>query len=153
MREASICKSSNFSQIGVLLLLLIATISLISCSSSLDAHRARMAGPSALETGHWTKVRTNPPTYFPKGVPADHPTDYHNGYWVRPGGAHGNQFFIPNRGHGKLSEKQLIAEAWAAAAPSERARLEEEARREDHRKIAASPLILIRYGAHVWDDL
>ena len=157
MKETSKRGKVNYSRIGVLILCLVAAASLISWGTSLDAHRARIAGPGALETGHWTKVRKNPPTYFPKGMPADHQTDFRSGYWVMPGGAQGNQFFVPLRGYGALSEKDLIAEAWAAATPTERARLEEEARREDRyrniRKIVGLPLILVPYGGFMWQEL
>lgn len=78
-------------------------------------------GSVALQPAHWSKVRSNPPTYFPKGVSADHPTTASDGMWVKTGDAAGTQYFIPARG---VDTKGLIAEAMAARTPEERKKVE-----------------------------
>ena len=98
------------------LALLLATCSLVSCQTS-TAH-------SALKSGHWRQVSGNPPTYFPKGVAADHPTGVREGYWVSSGDEKGTRFFIPVRDT-QLPTDELIAEAHASMTPAAKEELKQ----------------------------
>ncbi|MDA7651994.1 hypothetical protein N8582_02245 [Akkermansiaceae bacterium] len=62
----------------------------------------------------WVKVSSEPPTWYPRGVPADHPTDYRSGEWIHLKDTANTRFFIPL--HGLLSEKRKALEAEAMAA-------------------------------------
>ena len=73
--------------------------------------------PVALQSSHWFKAKNQPPTYFPKGVPVDHPTTFKDGMWVTTGDAAGTRYFIPVRG---VNTKALIAEAQSAMTPEKR---------------------------------
>ena len=84
---------------------------------------------SAQESGHWHMVRNNPPTYFPKGIPADHPTGVNDGYWVSSGDARGTRYFIPSNGTG--SPEALIAEAQATMTPAAKDELNRKRRESD----------------------
>ena len=98
---------------------------LASCKSSAPGKpEKKPIGPvySALQSGNWQRVQTKPPTYFPKGIPADHPTDYRDGFWVNSGDSQGSRFFIPARGS-SISQEQLIAEAMEAMTPEAREEL------------------------------
>lgn len=72
-------------------------------------------GPKALESGKWKQVKKQPPTYYPKGVSANAPTDLHDGFWVRSRKPDGPRFFIPADGVGPHSAEELITEAQASA--------------------------------------
>lgn len=125
----------------VVCLLLVALT--LSCTTS--ARYTRLDGTPALTTGHWTKVRSDPPTYFPKGVPADHPTTHHDGSWVSTGDAQGTRFFIPFRGKLPAEYSELVSEALAERDPSKAEALAEEDRREQQAAaagIALAPLAL-----------
>ncbi len=81
-------------------------LGLASCSTKAPA-------TSALESGHWRKVKDKPPTYFPLGVKKDHPTSASHGYWIDSGKANGTRFFVPVR-NTRWPSADLIAEAQAA---------------------------------------
>lgn len=107
--------------LGVTSVLTAVSMFVSSCQNAAPAY----TGPSALESGNWTKVRKHPPTYFPKGLPASTPTEAWDGSWVSVGDQAGTRFFIPARGHGGLSARQLIDEAHAAVLPERKARMED----------------------------
>jgi hypothetical protein len=52
----------------------------------------------------WVKVSSQPPTYYPGGVPADCPTDHWSGEWVYTGDEKGTRYFIPLHGMGDKRE-------------------------------------------------
>lgn len=60
------------------------------------------------------KVSSKPPTYYPSGVPEDHPTDYRSGKWIYLKDTADTRFFIPI--HGLLPEKRKALKAEAMAA-------------------------------------
>lgn len=111
------------------IILALATGLLTSCGSNAPG-KPKPIGPvsSALHSGHWKRVRTNPPTYFPAGTPADHPTDYLDGVWVDSGDSQGSRFFIPDHGTA-LSQEHLVAEAQQAMTPEAKAALKGKGRR------------------------
>lgn len=83
---------------------------LASCGSS------NPNAQNALKSGNWKQIKKQPPTYYPKDTPADHPTTFQDGYWVKSGDAMGTRFFIPMH-NTTLPSEQLIAEAQAAMTP------------------------------------
>ena len=60
-----------------------------SCSSAPEAPTV------PLQASHWHKVKTNPPVYYPKGVPADHEPGFSDGQWIYSGDAAKTGFYIP----------------------------------------------------------
>jgi hypothetical protein len=66
---------------------------LSSCASTMPSPDAPSSSPghplSALNQ-RWVKVETNPPTWYPRGTPADCSTDYRNGDWIYTENAAGN---------------------------------------------------------------
>ena len=86
-----------------------------SCSTSREVDSSTHVVPQ-MSKG-WVKVSSEPPTWYPRGVPADHPTDYRSGEWIYLKDTADNRFFIPL--HGLLPEKRkaLQAEAMAARHP------------------------------------
>lgn len=97
---------------------LLAALTLVSCSTEPQARQG--STPVTLQPAHWYKARSNPPTYFPKGVPADHPTDFDEGSWVMTGDAVGTRYFIPVRG---VDSRALTAEALTTMTPERRKEL------------------------------
>lgn len=94
--------------------LLLAIGSLASCgTSSID----RTASSTTFRPTHWHKVRSQPPTYFPKGVSSGHPTDAADGMWVYSGDTAGTRYFIPVRG---VDTNALVAEAMSTMTPERR---------------------------------
>ena len=67
---------------------------------------------------HWVKVSSRPPTFYPRGVAADCPTDFHNGEWIHAGDAADTRYFIPLRGIASDRRKVLLDAALAARAPN-----------------------------------
>ena len=75
------------------------------------------SGPVTFNPTHWKKVANHPPTYFPKGTSADHPTGVSDGSWVFSGDQSGARYFIPARG---LDSRRLTAEAMMTMTPKRR---------------------------------
>lgn len=110
---------------------LAAVMALASCRTSLPPY----PGPSALETGHWTMIRADPPTYYPRGMSKDHPTFVGDGFWIVAGDPAGSRFFVPVRGYGKFTRTELEGEAKAAIHPDE---LKRQGRRKMLRELAGA---------------
>jgi hypothetical protein len=83
-----------------------------SCSTSREVDSSTHVVPK-MSKG-WVKVSSEPPTWYPRGVPADHPTDYRSGEWIHLKDTANTRFFIPL--HGLLTEKRKALEAEAMAA-------------------------------------
>ena len=92
--------------------LIFAACILVSCGTS--SPTKPVSSPVFLQSSHWFKAKDNPPTYFPKGVPADHPTTCSDGSWVMTGDAAGTRYFIPLRG---VDSRTLTAEAMTTMTP------------------------------------
>ncbi len=75
------------------------------------------------QPNHWHKVDHSPPTYFPKGVPADHPTAFSDGSWVFTGDKAKTRYFIPLHG---VASKSLKREAMARRTPEKQRKLDKE---------------------------
>lgn len=65
----------------------------------------------------WVKVRSKPPTWYPRGVAADYPTDHHSGSWIHAEDSLGTRFFIPYHGLPPNWREALKSEALAARNP------------------------------------
>jgi hypothetical protein len=81
---------------------------------------------------HWVKVRSNPPTYYPRGTPSDCPTDFHNGEWVHTGDDKDTRYFLPLRGLSSERRTNLLHEALAARSPN----MKNQIAREDTSRVA-----------------
>ena len=92
---------------------LLYAISAVSCQNT--THSAQ-AGPATPDRGHWTKVSSSPPTYYPRGVPVGIPTEHWSGEWVYTGDDLGSRYFIPFHGASRsgADRKQLVNEALSA---------------------------------------
>lgn len=86
---------------------------LASCSSGSKS-------PATFQPDHWHKVGDNPPTYFPKGVPSNHPTGFRDGSWVHSGDKDQTRYFIPAN---SVGTKSLVAEAVSKITPEGRREL------------------------------
>ncbi|MDA7540751.1 hypothetical protein N8662_02825 [Akkermansiaceae bacterium] len=86
-----------------------------SCSTSREVDSSPHVVPK-MSKG-WVKVSSEPPTWYPRGAAANHPTDYRGGEWIYLKDTADTRFFIPL--HGLLPEKRkpLQAEAMAARHP------------------------------------
>ena len=90
-----------------------------------------MAGPRSATAhpgigGHWVQVSSHPPTWYPRGVPADCPTDCHSGEWVSTRDERGTRLFIPFKGIPGGQRQGLVQEALALRTAKERRRIAEE---------------------------
>ena len=85
---------------------------------------------------NWVKVSSNPQTWYPRGVPADCPTDHHNGEWVYTENSQNARYFIPLHSLPQNRRADLLDEALAARTPDKVARIA----REDAEMVARSCL-------------
>ncbi len=88
---------------------------------------ASAAVPS-IHADHWTKVTSKPPTWYPRDVPADCPTDFRSGEWISTGDAHGTRFFIPVQGIPTGKRQDLLHEALAFRSEQQRREIRDEAK-------------------------
>ena len=101
-----------------LLLLTIVMMAFTSCTStSRMAKREESQARSGSVTAppapsDWYLVSNDPPTYFPKGIPADSPTSYKHGEWVY-GGQNSERWFLPAKGLDQRKRQRLRDEALA----------------------------------------
>jgi hypothetical protein len=72
---------------------------------------------SVTASGHWVKVRSNPPTWYPRGTRSDCPIDFRSGEWVKTDNHDGTRLFIPFHVTGEIPRKTLLKEALAARGP------------------------------------
>lgn len=80
----------------------------ISCQTSTPPATDVTKAPTR---SYWVKVSSQPPTYYPRGVAADHPTDHWSGEWVDTGDDRGTRYFIPFRDLGGIDRQMLVTEA------------------------------------------
>ena len=119
---------------------LISVITMTSCqttSTPPDATRVAMSSAAA----KWVMVSSQPPTYYPRGVPADCPTDHWSGEWVITGDERGTRYFIPL--HGLDGKRQaLVHDALAARSPRKLAQIADEERATRLKTIKYSPVLV-----------
>lgn len=80
----------------------IVAIAFSSCSS------ASKSPVVPFQASQWNKVKSSPPTFFPKGISAKHPTGFSDGQWIESGDSAKTSFFIP-QGHPRT--ENLAAQA------------------------------------------
>jgi hypothetical protein len=121
----------NFAALPALAATLIGTLC-CSCSSTVSQAQPLPASPTPISAPGklWTKVSDKPPTWYPQGTPADHPTDFTSGEWISTEDAVGSRFFIPLHGLSPERRKTLIADALGRRNPSGMARRERAIRQE-----------------------
>jgi len=85
-----------------------------SCTSTSRSGHSSVKAVSALAspTSNWCLVKSNPPTYYPKGFPAGSPTTHEDGDWIYAG-ANGEQWFVPKNGVRGFTPEQLHKEAFS----------------------------------------
>lgn len=83
---------------------------------------------SSVVSAHWVKVSSRPPTYFPRGVSADRPTDCQSGDWVETGDAVGTKYFIPVACPAGEPREILFEEALSARSARNPQQIEDETR-------------------------
>jgi len=107
-------------------LLVMAGSLLSACApTAIQTPPATAAVPS-INAAHWTKVTSKPPTWYPRGVAADCPTDFRSGEWISTGDAHGTRFFIPVKGIPTGKRQDLLHEALAFRSEKQRREIREE---------------------------
>ena len=100
-----------------LAVLLMFAVLVSSCATTRSQLQTKPTGSSRMAsavTSQWVKVRSNPPTWYPRGTPADCPTDHRSGEWVYAKDAAGTSYFIPLHGMARDQRKSLVKEALAA---------------------------------------
>lgn len=55
-------------------------------------------------------VASKPPTYYPRGVPADAPTNWQDGEWFRICDTAGTRYFIPFKTPAASNRERLVSE-------------------------------------------
>lgn len=95
---------------------LLAAVMVSSCATTQSNPKAETQSAHAISNSWW-KVSSNPPTLYPRGVAADHPTDHHSGDWIYTEDPRGTRFFIPHHGLPAAQRKTLLAEALASRSP------------------------------------
>jgi hypothetical protein len=101
--------------------------------------------PPAVSDGasqHWVKVSSRPPTFYPRGVAADYPTDFRSGEWVYTGDAQGTRFFIPLRGIVGIPRKTLIDEALSARSEEKKRQIAADKVRFHVMQVLFSPVLI-----------
>ena len=92
-------------------------IGLTSCAPSSSKWQPATKSPSTATqaaSANWVKVRSNPPTWYPRGTRTDYPTDFRSGEWVSTGDRQGSRYFIPVHVTGTIPRQTLVKEALAA---------------------------------------
>jgi hypothetical protein len=95
----------------------------ISCQTHTKPSTAEVRQP--IMRKNWVKVSSQPPTYYPKGVPANIDTDHWIGDWVYADDETGSRYFIPLHGMGTRRES-LVHDALSARSERKLAVIEAE---------------------------
>ncbi|MFT4546768.1 MAG: hypothetical protein ACI8XO_003000 [Verrucomicrobiales bacterium] len=124
------------------LIALLASNAFVSCGTTSIKTSDRQ--PVTADAVSWYQVKDTPPTFFPKGVAADHPTGVWDGKWVCTGDGRGTRYFIPEKG---ANSQARIQSALAQVTPKERARIARKktgnAAKRTVRTVVATPALLI----------
>jgi hypothetical protein len=124
--DDSACRTAILLGISLLWGICLCSCSVTTISKRIDRTATKSPSPE------WVKVHAKPPTWFPRGVPADCPTDSENGEWVITENSQNTQYFIPLRGLTKERRNKLLHEALADRSPNKKNRIA----REDASQIA-----------------
>ena len=91
---------------------LMSVIAMTSCQTTSNPPNATRVAVSTAAV-KWVKVSSQPPTFYPRGVPADCPTDHWSGEWIYTGDERGTRYFIPLHGLGE-KRRMLVHDALSA---------------------------------------
>lgn len=105
-------------RILVKVIILSLVVGLMSSCSSGPRKVDRSSHTVSKVSDSWVQVRSKPPTWFPRGVAADHPTGSRSGSWIDTEDSQGTRFFIPHHGLPGGLRKSLKDEALAARHPA-----------------------------------
>jgi len=109
-------------------LILLSTLLLNQCAPT-ESPKPKNPGVSSVVPEHWVQVSSSPPTFYPRGVSADCPTDYQSGDWVATEDAKGTLFFIPFSCPGPIPRQALVEEALSARSPRKLKKIKDENRK------------------------
>jgi hypothetical protein len=101
------------------MLVLPSTLLLNQCAST-KTQQPETPVVSSVVSNHWVKVSSHPPTFYPRGVPTDCPTDYQSGDWIYTEDASDTRFFIPLKGIAPAKRQALVQEAQALRSEKKR---------------------------------
>jgi hypothetical protein len=113
---------------------------LASCQSSNPPPAPPVTRAQASQ--HWVKVASNPPTFFPRGVSSDCPTDFQSGEWVMAGDPAGTRYFIPFQCPGRVPRRDLIHAALALRSDEKLQQVAAEDRQSRSRFLKAAPVLV-----------
>jgi hypothetical protein len=105
----------------------------MSCQTHTKPSTAAVRQPVTRK--NWVKVSSQPPTYYPKGVAADSPTDHWSGEWIYTEDENESRYFIPLHGLEGTSRQDLIADAQSRLSEKKRTRIAAEDREIRNRKV------------------
>jgi hypothetical protein len=125
------------------LLSVLITLSSPFLNQCAPTHASKPGTPAvpAVVSSHWVQVSSRPPTFYPRGVSAECPTDIASGEWVTTGDAKGTRYFIPVSCPPGVPRKTLVNEAISARSSQKIQQIEDETRaieREQFAENAAS---------------
>ena len=101
----------GISRTGGLLAASLCAVFAVSCQSA-NPPPGPQVRPAPVSR-QWVKVSSQPPTFYPRGVSRDCPTDYQSGEWVETGDAAGSRYFIPLHTPAGPPRRDLVNEALA----------------------------------------
>jgi hypothetical protein len=87
-----------------------ATGCLVSVSCQTSGVPEPQVPTARYQPGHWKRVTTNPPTYYPQGVDSDSPTAWANGEWYRVCDAADSRYFVPFKLPDGRDRQTLVSE-------------------------------------------
>ena len=95
------------------IMILPAALLLSQCAST-AGKRPQTDTVVPVSSQRWVKVSSRPPTFYPRGVAPDSPTDHQSGEWVHTGDAQDTRYFIPLHGLVGVPRQTLVNEALSA---------------------------------------
>lgn len=114
---------TGFLQLGVVALAAGFVASCATSSSHPQSGPGQAAEAEFAPAKQWVRVKANPPTWYPRGTPADQPTALRDGEWVYTEDALGSRYFIPVRGISSEWRQLLRRQALAARSSRKVARI------------------------------
>lgn len=135
------------SEFRVLVYMMLPAVLLLNQCAPNAVKTTQTASAATSSSRHWVMVSSSPPTFYPRGVAADCPTDVQSGEWVYTGDARDTRYFIPVRNFGKTPRQTLVNEALAARGDNKIHRIEAEDQAEHNdvkkRMLKKTPLVII----------
>jgi hypothetical protein len=133
-----------FKYSGRLLSLACGCLALASCQTA--SVPPSPATAARYQSEHWTKVAAKPPTYYPRGVPADAPVGWEDGEWFRICDAADTRYYIPFQVPAGPRRESLVSEVCSLRTDDYRHQIakEDAAERKDQvkRLVKYSPVLV-----------